>query len=125
MIVLDTSVLIGLLDPRDAHHADAIELLAELSDELVVHPLTLAEVLVGPTRSGREHDVMTDLASIGVQAANLGSDEPLLLARVRVDHGLKMPDACVLATAVHYDAPLASFDTQLTEAARGLGLSRA
>lgn len=125
MIVLDASVLIGLLDPRDAHHADAIELLADLSDELVVHPLTLAEVLVGPTRSGHERDVMTDLASIGVQTANLGSDEPLLLAGVRVDHGLKMPDACVLATAVHYDAPLASFDTQLTAASRGLGLSRA
>ena len=59
LIVVDASVLIAWLDERDVHHEEAIDTLASV-ERFVVHPLTLAEVLVqglGPfsTTSGRRH----------------------------------------------------------------------
>ncbi|WP_422935400.1 type II toxin-antitoxin system VapC family toxin [Sinomonas sp. P47F7] len=122
MIVLDAGILIGLLSPTDAHHTAALNLLAPSSEPFVVHTLTLAEVLVGPAKSGREGAVRDDLADIGLETASLGPNEALLLARTRANHALKMPDACVLATAIHLQAPLATFDAKLAAAARGLGL---
>ena len=54
MIVLDASVLIAYLDAEDAQHQQAESLLErEIDDEFAVNPLTLAEVLVGPSRTGR------------------------------------------------------------------------
>ena len=121
MIVLDASVLIAFLDPADAHHGAAVELISVNRGPFTVHALTLAEALVGPARVGREQEVFADLASIGVGVADLGADEPVLLARTRASHALRMPDACVLTTAVHLAAPLATFDARLARAAREAG----
>lgn len=117
MIVLDAGVLIGLLDSGDAHHSAAVALLEGQSPPYLVHALTLAEVLVGPARRGRAEEVARDLTGIGVQVAELGPDEPLDLARLRAEWGMKMPDTCVLATAARYDTFLATFDRQLAAVA--------
>lgn len=45
LTVVDANVLIGWLDDRDALHDAAIEILTAI-DWFIVHPLTLAEVLV-------------------------------------------------------------------------------
>lgn len=121
MIVVDAGVLIGLLDDRDAHHRAALDMLERTPPPYLVHPLTLAEVLVGPARVGREAQAWDDLKEIGVEVAALGPDEPLALARLRAEHRLKMPDTCVLATAVHYGCRLATFDRQLAAAAARSG----
>lgn len=122
MIVLDASVLIGLLDNTDAHHADAVALLGREKPPYLVHSLTLAEILVGPARHARADAVWRDLEGIGVDIADLGPDEPFDLALLRAEHGLKMPDTCVLATARHLDVPLATFDHRLADVADSLGL---
>lgn len=113
MIVLDAGVLIGFLDSSDAHHKAAVALLERNPTDYLVHPLTAAEILVGPAKRGVEDQVWRDLQGIGVQVADLGSDEPLRLARLRAEWGLKMPDTCVLATAEKYDTYLATFDHRL------------
>ncbi len=118
MIVLDAGVLIGLLDGADAHHRAAVTLFEEQRAPFVVHELTLAEVLVGPARLGCEHDVWSDLQAVGVRLADLDVEEyVMLLARLRARSGLKMPDACVLATAEALDCKLVTFDKQLAAAA--------
>ncbi|WP_217615672.1 PIN domain-containing protein [Cellulomonas sp. GbtcB1] len=122
MIVLDAGVLIGFLEPADAHHERAVDLLAEALEPLVAHPLTLAEVLVGPARVHREREMHDDLRGLGVRTAALGDDEPVLLARLRADTRLEMPDVCVLATAVGLDLTLATFDARLATAARAYGV---
>ena len=54
MIVVDASVVIALLDQDDAHHANARSLAeTHVSDGFLIHPITLAEVLVGAVRNGR------------------------------------------------------------------------
>lgn len=121
VIVLDAGVLIGFLDASDAHHAAAVNLMEQNPSGYLVHPLTAAEILVGPAKRGVAERVWQDLRGVGVDVAVLGPDEPLVLARLRARWGLKMPDTCVLATAEHVDAPLATFDRQLASAAAGAG----
>ncbi|TFB72082.1 type II toxin-antitoxin system VapC family toxin [Cryobacterium glaciale] len=129
MIVLDASVVIAFLDPGDAHHDAAQSLIVgELgkSDESVsgfaLHPLTLAEILVGGVRVGRAHQLLADLRSVGIVPIPSPPDEPLLLAELRTTTGLKMPDCCVLVVALAQSAPLATFDSRLARAALALGL---
>ncbi len=39
MIVVDASVLIAFLDPNDAHHSAAVEILEDASPPVLVHPM--------------------------------------------------------------------------------------
>ena len=112
MIVVDASVLIAYLDPADAHHPAAIEVLAAASPPLLVHPVTVAEVLVAAVRQGVADAVWADLSAIGVEVDDAPID-PRQLASIRVDTGCKMPDCCVLATAANHGAPVATFDERL------------
>jgi len=122
VIVLDASVAIAFLNQHDAHHGAAVELLKRYPPQYLMHPLTLAEVLVGPALLGIDSTVLRDLRSIGVEQVGAGPDEALQLARLRATHRLKMPDTCVLAAAQHHGVPLATFDERLAAVASASGL---
>jgi predicted nucleic acid-binding protein len=124
VIVLDASVLIAHLDERDAHHERAGRLLAMTDVEpLGASTITLAETLVAPTRAGRLDDVVAALDRLGVTELRLGNEAPAALARLRVEVGCKLPDCCVLLAAQEHGGTVASFDSALIDAARGIGLS--
>ena len=112
MIVVDASVLIAFLDPNDAHHSAAVELLEDAAPPLLVHPITAAEVLVAPVRHGVGDAVWADLVAIGVEIEETPID-PFQLAQLRAETGCKMPDCCVLAIAATRYAAVATFDDQL------------
>jgi predicted nucleic acid-binding protein len=123
VIVLDANVVIAFLDGSDALHPRADGLLKRHpDDELVVHTLNLAEVLVRGARLGRAHEMMAHLESIGVQPFEGSPGEALLLAELRAGTGLRLPDCCALMTAIVTGAPLATFDKRLdaTAAKRGV-----
>ncbi len=123
MIVLDASVLVAYLDAEDAQHEAAEILLArEIDEEFAINPLTLAEVLVGPLRSGRLDAALTALRDLEVEERPFPTDTAVRLARLRVDTRLRMPDCCVLLTAQDAAARVASFDRRLVSAAEELGL---
>ena len=95
--MLDASVLIGYLDGADSHHEAAQALLTRVvDDDLGANPLTLAEVLVVPARTGRLDTLLSVLRDIDVQALPFPTDTAVQLAELRADTGLKMPDCCVL-----------------------------
>ena len=112
MIVVDASVLIAFLDPNDAHHSTAVEILGGASPPLLVHPITAAEVLVAAVRNDVADAVWADLVAIGVEIDQTPID-PLLLAKLRVKTGCKMPDCCVVASAATRNTAVATFDAQL------------
>ena len=118
MIVVDASVLIAFLDPNDAHHPAAIEILEDASPPLLVHPITAAEVLVAAVRNDVADAVWADLMAIGVEIDDSPID-PLLLATLRVKTGCKMPDCCVLASAAARHIAVATFDERLRRHADG------
>ena len=73
-------------------------------------------------RVGRANQLLADLRAIGVDPLESTPEEPLILAELRATTGLKMPDCCVLAAALHDSAFLATFDEQLALVAVSLGL---
>jgi len=119
VIVIDASVLIAFLNPDHVHHHDADEFILRAigdSQELAINTVTLAEVLVLPTREGRADNVVAELANMGVLEVPFPPDAARALARLRVS-GLKMPDCCVLLTAMDRGAALVTFDGRLVGAA--------
>jgi predicted nucleic acid-binding protein len=87
-----------------------------------VNPVTLAEVLVLPTRENRVDLVLAALADLGVEEEPFPWNAAPALARLRVNTGLKLPDCCVLLTAMDRRATLASFDERLLAAAISRGI---
>ena len=123
MIALDASVLIAHLSPLDAHHAAATAILLNAAPgSMLVHCLTLAEVLVGGVRVGRGAAMRDDIRAASVQVASQDGDEPLRLAELRATTGLKLPDCAILDVAIHHQASLATFDDALASAARRRGV---
>ena len=123
MIVLDATVLIAYLDAEDAQHQKAETLLArEIDDEFAANPLTLAEVLVGPSRTGRLHAARSALGELEVAEQPFPADTAVRLAWLRADTGLGMPDCCVLLAAQDAAARVATFDERLIRGAEELGL---
>lgn len=121
MIILDASVLIAYLDKTDIHHVQALNVLST-TEPYRIHTLTLAEVLVRPTKEGRAAEVIGKVEAIGIGELDRVPNEARELADMRVSTPLKMPDCCVLMAATAHAASLASFDERLREVARSRGL---
>ncbi len=111
LTVLDAGVIIGVLDARDPHHAATRASLAavvERGDALAVPASAYAEALVAPSRRGSAaigsvdaflHDLAADVEPITRQVARRA-------AQLRARHGarLRLPDALVVALAIHLGA---------------------
>lgn len=123
MIALDASVLIAHLSPTDAQNESATAiLLAGTPGRMLVHTVTMAEVLVGGVRIGQGAAMLDDLQATGIAVAPHDDGEPLRLAELRATTGLKLPDCCVLDVAIHHQARLATVDDALAAAARQRGV---
>lgn len=114
MIVLDASPLIAYFDAADALHERAVASLRRLGGErLAISPLTLAEVLVGPTRNGALDLIRTGLKALQVEEIGLPDDAAVRLASLRATTRLRLPDCCVLLAAQQRGAAVLTFDDRL------------
>jgi predicted nucleic acid-binding protein len=128
-VVLDANIMIALLEPHHVHHAPVLDALGDLEPDArgkiaEIHRLTLAEVLVGYPDPAERVDIYDRLIlGADLRIANLEPDEEVtLLVRARLRAGVKMPDACVLATAMWFDEGLMTFDKRLAGAAAKVGV---
>ena len=123
MIVLDASVLIAHLDATDSHHERADRLLAASgNEELAASVVTMAEVLVGPSRTGTVDRALAALEQLAVTPVPIERATPVRLALLRAETGLKLPDCCVLLAAEESGAAVATFDDRLAGAASSRGI---
>ncbi len=106
--VLDTSVLIAMVDASDAHHAAAraaVRSARDAGDEFVVPVAAYAEFMV---RSYQEDDVSMIAFRDGLVDAIPARVEPATretgrqAAAIRARHGrhVKLPHALIIATAI-------------------------
>jgi predicted nucleic acid-binding protein len=123
VIVLDASVLIAPLDATDSHHQRADRLLAASGSEtLSASVVTLAEVLVGPSRTGAVDRALAALEQLAVLAVPIEPATPVRLALLSAETGLTLPDCCVLLAAAESGAAVATVDDRLAAAATSRGL---
>lgn len=124
MTVLDASLLIATMQPADAHHRDAVNIIrrSAVTGALAVHPITLAESAVGAAQRDRLDQLRDAFARLGLIVMHPDAEQPWRLAQLRARTGLPLPDCCVLDTAVESSDLLATFDERLAARARDLGV---
>lgn len=123
MIVVDASVLIAHFNRADACHDRAGALLLETAEHpLAASAITVAEVLVGPARTGTLAPAHTALRELAIEEIPVPAGAAGRLATLRAETGLKLPDCCVLLAAqdMNADAVL-TFDDRLAKRVRELG----
>jgi predicted nucleic acid-binding protein len=124
VIVVDASLLIGHLESADAHHAAATAFLqTHPRESLAASVVTLAEVYAGAARVGRADQLSQFLAQLQIDSLDLPASAAQRLGELRAITKLKTPDCCVLYTAEHHQAEIATFDDQLAARAADLGLT--
>lgn len=120
-LILDASVLIGLLDTTDAHHARSVDE-AEVADragrQLLMPASAYSETIVAFARAGRTRDAREAVAAMGIAIVPLTETIAERAAELRARHGrLRPPDAIVLATAQEQGGELLSYDRRLSQLA--------
>ncbi len=121
-MILDASVLIGLLDSADAHHrsaVDDVERADQAARSLMAPASAYSETLVAFARGDRLSDAREAIASMGITIAPLTAAIAESAAELRARHQrLRLPDAIVLATAVAMGAELLTYDQRLRRIAK-------
>lgn len=111
LTVLDAGIIIGVLDAADAHHEAAVRALSAVvtdGDRIAVPASVYAEALVAPARRGRSARQAIDdfLADLAAEVEPITRQAAARAAELRAMHGsrLKLPDALVVAVAIHLGA---------------------
>jgi len=120
-LILDASVLIGLLDASDAHHLTAVDDVdaADQAQRMLWTPASAySEALVAFARADRVSDARESIAGMGITIAPLTAQIAERAAGLRAEHErLRLPDALVLATARELGAGLLTYDDRLSQVA--------
>lgn len=123
--IVDTNILRTVDIVDHIHHELALDALADAMPPLIVPDMVLAEILVDLDPEDWDHYVEA-LRGAGFRFAPF---EPFEAARMRraslaTPPRLKMPDACILASATNSRADtIATFDSALRRAASARGLA--
>jgi predicted nucleic acid-binding protein len=123
--VLDTDVVIAVLDDEDAHHRvarHAVSAMIERDTSLLLSTVNYAEALVRPAEDERTLRAAVDaLAVLGVRI--VAPTPPI--ARDAARHralAISLADGFAIATAQAHDATLATFDRRVRRAIGKLGV---
>ncbi len=107
LIHLDAGVIIGFLDANDAHHQASRAALADAlqhGDRVAFAASALAECLVGPARRGEQavNSVRDLVDRLPISIVALDVEIATVAAKLRAAHrAVRLPDALVIATAIH------------------------
>jgi predicted nucleic acid-binding protein len=102
-VVVDASVILGVLDPRDTHHAASIQSMRSARSrghQILLPASAFAEVLVGASRLGGEAIRRTEafVDSVVDVVHPIDREAAKVAAALRAGHrSLRLPDALVIA----------------------------
>ncbi len=120
-LILDASVLIGLLDSADTHHeraVDDVEAADREGRQLLLPASAYSETLVAFARARRLEEARRVIAAMGIAIVSLTDTIAERAAELRARHTrLRLPDAIVLATAQEMEGGLLSYDRRLSQLA--------
>jgi predicted nucleic acid-binding protein len=120
-LILDASVLIGLLDTADAHHdraIDDVEAADREGRQLLLPASAYSETLVAFARAHRLEEARRAITAMGITIVSLADTIAERAAELRAHYTrLRLPDAIVLATAQEMGGSLLSYDRRLSQLA--------
>jgi predicted nucleic acid-binding protein len=120
-VILDASVLIGLLDTADAHHERAVtdvENADHAGHTLIAPASAYSETLVAFARARRLGDARASIAAMGIQIAPLTAAMAERAAELRAGRRrLRLPDAMLVACALEIGGELLTYDDRLPSVA--------
>jgi predicted nucleic acid-binding protein len=123
-LILDASVLIGLLDAADTHHnraVDDVEAADREGRKLLLPASAYSETLVAFARARRLDEARRAIAAMGITIVPLTDTVAERAAELRARHtSLRLPDAIVLATASELGGSLLSYGRKLSQRAAKL-----
>jgi predicted nucleic acid-binding protein len=126
--VLDTDVVIAVLDRSDAHHAQATAILTTLIEakaKRLLSTVNYAEALVRPAADDRQLRKAVDaIDALGIDLVAPSAGMARDAARLR-GASISLADGFALATARASRSAVASFDRRVQRAAREAGLDLA
>ena len=119
LALLDTSGVIAALNRDDKLHVPASRAVLAERDRhaLAISTLTYAEILAGPLRAGHGTVEIVERFAGQVRVLDVSKSIARLAAELRATHGLKLPDAVIVATGLRHEA-----DVILTGDARWKGI---
>jgi predicted nucleic acid-binding protein len=121
-LILDASVLIGLLDTEDSHHdraVDDVDRADRAAHQLLTPASAYSEALIAFARVRRVNDAREAITGMGITVVPLTAPIAECAAELRARHdSLRLPDALVLATAREHDGVLLTYDERLDRTAR-------
>jgi predicted nucleic acid-binding protein len=121
-LILDASVLIGLLDSADCQHDRAVHAVDQAdraNQELLAPASAYGEALVAFARASRIRDAREAISGMGITVVPLTGPIAERAAELRAAHAsLRLPDALVLATAHEREGELLTYDDRLARTAR-------
>jgi predicted nucleic acid-binding protein len=124
MIIIDTDVLIEILDKKSKTGAEALAKIELTGEEVAITSLTLHEVLYGIYKYGKDNKVgkikLLDALSFSKSDANLSSKIEIACEK----RGLKISriDAMIGAIAINRNSKLFTFNKKHFEGMRELKL---
>lgn len=126
-VVVDSGVIIALVDADDAHHFWSVQQMQEIvtaRHAIVISALTVAEVLVRPAQAGAADVVRADLMSLRPRVIDVDEHLAARAAHVRATQtGLRLPDAIIVATALFAECEyLVTTDQRMAHAAQGISV---
>lgn len=119
-VVLDSSVLIALISPKDHHHQTVLESLTA-KHQYLISALTLTEALIAPNRLSAAigQQMLTAIKRSIHEVVDSDSEIAVLAAQLRASTNISLPDALISATATATKAQLWTCDKALGKAHKG------
>jgi predicted nucleic acid-binding protein len=118
LILLDSSFAIAVFSSSDLHHMQALQNY-DAANTYIASTVTAAEVMAGAFKSGSESFIWPRLQRLVKEFIAVDEKVAYQAAQIRVERGLKTPDAIISATASIKGAQLWTFDSKLAKATPG------
>jgi predicted nucleic acid-binding protein len=111
----DTSWLIALFNPEDAHHKQALRELEELNSAPAMSSLVLAELLVDfeSSDSGSVSGTLNQIQKSFSAISSVTVEIAVRAAEIRSMQKVSLSDAIVIATALEEESQLLTFDKNM------------
>ena len=122
-VVLDSSVVIALLEPTDPHHLAASKMIEKYqAHEFYISAISLTESLMHPFAKGKGLKIAEQILAVVHQVKPVDSNIAIDAARIRAEKDLGIGDALIAATAASIDAELWTTDRRLGKSVKGARL---